>query len=97
MLPTQESNDQTDSDSPSGDHVTSDQSDPKQSPSEDTVVGLQAALKEAEQQNNLLNLEYGRLLREKEVSHTHSGFMQEAWRFINNPHISDGGHVLFFV
>lgn len=29
---------------------------------------LQNALKESEEQNRLLNIEYGRLLREKEVS-----------------------------
>ena len=31
------------------------------------ITRLQHALKEVEQQNQLINLEYGRLLREKEV------------------------------
>ncbi|XP_003391798.2 PREDICTED: switch-associated protein 70-like [Amphimedon queenslandica] len=51
----------TDTSHPDDDNVTTDQS--SEAPK---GVDLAAALKEAEQQNQLLNLEYSRLLREKE-------------------------------
>lgn len=41
-----------------------------QSNDQHEITRLQHALKEVEQQNQLINLEYGRLLREKEVNTT---------------------------